>query len=73
MKYYFIFGMGMGIHTFAVWPKGSRKCTVATSGCFFSFSDSGFGSQCIGDNYLEMRPVATSVSVPAKGKTSKEE
>ncbi|XP_060096306.1 macrophage colony-stimulating factor 1 receptor [Heteronotia binoei] len=36
-------------------------------------SDSGFGSQCIGDNYLEMRPVATSVSMPAKGHSSDSE
>nr|XP_056717173.1 macrophage colony-stimulating factor 1 receptor [Euleptes europaea] len=33
-------------------------------------SDSGFGSQGIGDNYLEMRPVATSVTMPAKGHSS---
>ncbi|XP_054833329.1 macrophage colony-stimulating factor 1 receptor isoform X2 [Eublepharis macularius] len=36
-------------------------------------SDSGFGSQCIGDSYLEMRPVATSISMPAKGQSSDSE
>ncbi|XP_062976926.1 macrophage colony-stimulating factor 1 receptor [Elgaria multicarinata webbii] len=32
-------------------------------------SDSGFGSQCV-ENYLEMRPVAVSTSMPAKGRSS---
>uniref|UniRef100_A0ACB8EJ65 Uncharacterized protein n=1 Tax=Sphaerodactylus townsendi TaxID=933632 RepID=A0ACB8EJ65_9SAUR len=36
----------------------------------FVRSDSGFGSQGMGDSYLEMRPVATSISMPAKGHSS---